>query len=172
MQHNLPHRRQMSLHVGKWMKLINLDFYLKLIKKRICFNNSMTQHHYEIFTSASANPHASLPNAPSSDEVTSWEMDDFFKPRLLLETDKKGYPSTTQWLSTIMKQLPQYPRSRMHHYQTHRRQTRLQVGKWWNLINLDFYLKLIKNNMPQQLDDSSPLWNIYLSIRVPACIIT
>ena len=40
------------------------------------------------FTSASAFPHASLQGAPSSDEVTSREIDELDKPRLLRETDK------------------------------------------------------------------------------------
>ena len=43
----------------------------------------------EIFTSASACPSASLPTAPSPDEITSREIDKLYKPRLLLDSDKK-----------------------------------------------------------------------------------
>ena len=43
----------------------------------------------ETFTSASAFPHATVPTAPSPDEVTSREIDELYKPRLLLEPDEK-----------------------------------------------------------------------------------
>ena len=34
-------------------------------------------------------PYALLPSGPSSNEVTSLEIDDFNKPRLLVETDEE-----------------------------------------------------------------------------------
>ena len=71
------------------VELSNFNFYVKLMKKLISFNNSRFMHHLETFTSASAFPHATLPSAPSSDEVSSREVDKYVNPPLLRETDKK-----------------------------------------------------------------------------------
>ena len=79
-------RRQIRIEVGNMMNLINLDFYVNL--KIGFFDYSRAQHNLEAFSSASAYPHATLPSAPSSDEVTSREMDDLNKPLLLFEADK------------------------------------------------------------------------------------
>ena len=43
----------------------------------------------ETLTSASALPHAIFPRAPSSDKVSSREIDELDKPPLLRETDEK-----------------------------------------------------------------------------------
>ena len=62
---------------------------MKLIKTWISFSNSRAQHHLEIFTLASAFPHAIFLSATSSDEVSSLEIDELDKPQLLRKTDEK-----------------------------------------------------------------------------------
>ena len=57
----------------------NMDFILQL-KNSAPYGNIYLSIRF---------PHASLPSGPSSNEVTSREIDDFDKPRLLRETDEK-----------------------------------------------------------------------------------
>ena len=79
-------------------------------------------------------------------------------PRLLRENDiKMNFFSITQDLSTIWKHLPQHPRSHMQDYIVHSRQIRFQNVKLMNLINLDFYVNLIKKLFIQQLKSSASL---------------
>ena len=62
---------------------------LRETDKKNLFNNPTIQHHLETFTSSSALPHATLPNAPSLDYVTCRELDDLDKLRLLCEADEQ-----------------------------------------------------------------------------------
>ena len=75
MQYFQARCRQMRFQVGKLINLINPNFYEKLMKKWILFNNSRIQHNLETITSASAFPNATLPSAPSTDEVTCRNID-------------------------------------------------------------------------------------------------
>ena len=58
------------------------------MKNGFSLNNSKIQQHFEAFTSASAFPHKTLPSAPSSDEVTSQEIDELDKLLLYLKLMK------------------------------------------------------------------------------------
>ena len=91
MQHYQAHRRQIRLQVGKLMNLINFGFYVKLMKNGMLLNNSIIQHHFEAFITESKFSHATLPGAPSLDEIIRWETDKHYKLRLLRETVEKWY---------------------------------------------------------------------------------
>ena len=87
-EHYRAHRHQMRLQVGKRINLKNFDFYAKVMKKWITFNNSRSMHHLETFTSASALSHSRFWSAPSLDEVTICKIDELDKPWLLRKSNK------------------------------------------------------------------------------------
>ena len=145
------------------------------MRNKILLNNSRIKHHLETFNSASVFRHATLPIAPSTDEVTSGAIHKLGRPRLLSKNWwKKGFYITTQEFSSVGKHLPQHPRSHMQHYRGRRCQMRLQVGKLVDLKNLDFYKKNdekvefhLTKSCIQHLFKKN-----FLSIRVPTYNIT
>ena len=58
----------------------------------------------------------------------------------------------------IWKHLPKHPRSHMQHYQARRHQMRFKIGKLMKLINLHFFVKLIKTGFYLTTHESSTIW--------------
>ena len=153
---------------GKMMKSVKLDFQVKSDKSSVCHSWTYIQYDFKLMILVWLFQDPTPQCAPPLDEVWCREVNDHGKTRL------SGwiwweivFVYNCHTFGTTPKKSPEYYYSQIQPHHAHRLQMRFDVGKWMNLVKLDFQIESDEKwYFTILVIHSVPLRRSYLSVSV------